>query len=31
MAHHRDDDLECEIRTHLELEAEERVAEGVCG
>ena len=30
MSHHRDDDLEREIQTHLELEAEERVAGGVC-
>jgi putative ABC transport system permease protein len=29
MAHDRDDDLEREIQTHLELEAEERVAAGV--
>jgi hypothetical protein len=29
MAYDRDDDLEREIQTHLELEAEERVAEGV--
>src|SRR5918996_1242145 len=29
MAHDRDDDLEREIRTHLELEAEERAAEGL--
>jgi hypothetical protein len=29
MSHHRDDDLEREIQTHLELEAEERVGEGV--
>ena len=29
MAHHHDDDPNREIRTHLELEAEDRVAEGM--
>jgi hypothetical protein len=30
MAHHRDDDLEGEIRTHLEFQADDRVIPLLC-